>query len=88
MLKFIKYLIEDWNAFPKGQIVLMAVWDAFEGKVKILKNRRWRWYIEIVDVYMCYPQQVPLRPGERMWITQKEIYREIPNPNRKGNPLC
>lgn len=88
MPQFLKYLIEDWNAFSKGQTVFMTVWDTFEGKVKILKNRRWRWYVEIVDVYMCYPQQVPLQLGARMWIRQKDIYREIPNFKKKEKALC
>lgn len=70
MFEFIKY--------RKGKVVRMTVWDGFTGKVKILENHFNKWFIEIVDVTMCYPQQVQLAPGTRLWIHHKELYK---NPN-------
>lgn len=71
-----RHIINDLLAFRKGRIVNMTVWDGFDGKVKIIKNRFFKWFIEIVDVNMCYPQQVQLKPGERMWVYRKELFRD------------
>ena len=71
-----KYLIKDLLTFRKGRIVDMTVWDSFDGKVKIVKNRFYKWLIEIVDVNMCYSSQKHLKPGERMWIYKKDLFRD------------
>lgn len=70
-----KNFIKDLFTFRKGRIVDIAVYDSFSGKVKIIKNRFYKWLIEIVDVNMCYFGQEQLKPGERMWIYSKEVYR-------------
>ena len=58
----------------RGQIVHMAVYDCFEGEVRILKNRRRKILVEIVDVLTCYPCQKKLQPGEKHWIEENMIF--------------
>ena len=71
-----KYLLKDLLTFRKDRVVDMTIWDGFDGKVKIIKNRFYKWYIEIVDVSMCYSCQKKLKPGERMWVYRKDLFRE------------
>ena len=71
-----KYLLKDLLTFRTGRIVHMTVWDAFDGKVKIIKNRGYKWLIEAIDVSMCYSCQRQLKPGERMWVYRKELFRD------------
>ena len=58
----------------RGQIVHMAVYDCFEGEVRILKNRRRKVLVEIVDVLTCYPCQKKPQPGEKHWIEENMIF--------------
>ena len=58
----------------RGKIVHMTVYDCFEGEVRILKNRRRKVLIEIVDVLTCYSCQKKPLPGERLWIEDKMIF--------------
>ena len=71
-----KYLLKDLLAFRTGRIVNITVWDSFDGKVKIIKNRCYKWLIEVIDVSMCYSCQRQLKPGERMWVYKKDLFRE------------
>ncbi len=71
-----KYLLKDLLTFRTGRIVNMTVWDSFDGKVKIIKNRYYKWLIEVIDVSMCYSCQRQLKPGERMWVYRKELFRD------------
>lgn len=71
-----KYILSDLLNMRKGRIVNITVWDCFTGKVKIIQNRLYKWLIEIVDVSMCYSQQVQLQPGEQMWISKKDLFRD------------
>ena len=71
-----KYLLKDLLTFRTGHIVNMTVWDSFDGKVKIIKNRCYKWLIEVIDVSMCYSCQRQLKPGERMWVYRKELFRD------------
>lgn len=71
-----KQFISNLLKMRKGKLVCITVYDEFTGFVKILKNRFWKWYIEIVDVSMCYKSQKQLVPGERLWITSNELYRD------------
>ncbi|MBR3996039.1 MAG: hypothetical protein IKI97_12265 [Clostridia bacterium] len=71
-----KYLLKDLLTFRTGRIVNMTVWDSFDGKVKIIKNRCYKWLIEVIDVSMCYSCQRQLKPGERMWVYRKELFRD------------
>ena len=71
-----KYLLKDLLTFRTGCIVNMTVWDSFDGKVKIIKNRCYKWLIEVIDVSMCYSCQRQLKPGERMWVYRKELFRD------------
>ena len=73
---FVKYILKDLLTFRKGRIVDMTVWDSFDGEVKIIKNRFYKWLIEIVDVDMCYSCQKQLKSGERMWVYKKDLFRE------------
>lgn len=57
-----------------GDIIDMAVYDCFEGKVKILQQEKDSVFIEIVDVCMCYPSQKQALPGERCWVDKEEIF--------------
>ena len=50
-----------------------GVYDCFEGDFKLLKKALGKIYVEIVDVCMCYRQQVQSQPGERYWIEEEEI---------------
>ena len=56
-----------------GEVFQMAVYDCFEGDFKLLKKALGKIYVEIVDVCMCYRQQVQSEPGERYWIEKEEI---------------
>ena len=58
----------------RGQIVHRAVYDCFEGEVRILKNRRKKVLVEIVDVLTCYPCQKKPQPGEKHWIEENMIF--------------
>ena len=71
-----KYLLKDLLTFRTGRIVNITVWDSFDGKVKIIKNRCYKWLIEVIDVSMCYSCQRQLKPGERMWVYRKELFRD------------
>lgn len=71
-----KYLLKDLLTFRTGRIVNMTVWDSFDGKVKIIKNRCYKWLIEVIDVSMCFSCQRQLKPGERMWVYRKELFRD------------
>lgn len=71
-----KYLLKDLLTYRTGRIVNMTVWDSFDGKVKIIKNRCYKWLIEVIDVSMCYSCQRQLKPGERMWVYRKELFRD------------
>lgn len=73
-----RYILKDLLTFRTGRVVDMTVWDSFDGKVKIVKNKLYKWLIEVVDVSMCYSCQRQLQPGERMWIYKKNLYREKP----------
>ncbi len=71
-----RYIINDLKTMRKEKIVTITVWDSFEGEVKILKNRLYKWFVEIIDVSMCYPQLVPYRQGEKTWVYRSELFRE------------
>lgn len=71
-----KYIIKDLLTFKKGHIVNMTVYDSFDGSVRILKNRFYKWLVEIVDVTMCYSSQEQLKPGERIWVYKKDLFRD------------
>lgn len=53
----------------------MVVYDSFEGEVKIIKEESSRILIEIIDVLMCYPQQLPLNLGKRIWVNKSDVYK-------------
>ena len=84
-----KYLLKDLLTYLTGRIVNMTVWDSFDGKVKIIKNRCYKWLIEVIDVSMCYSCQRQLKPEERMWVYRKELFRDDgkykPKSKRKKN---
>ena len=72
----------------RGQIVHMAVYDCFEGEVRILKNRRNKVLVEIVDVLTCYPCQKKHQPGEKHWIEENMIFhRETTTQNQSEDWL-
>ena len=71
-----KYILSDLFNMRQGRIVNITVWDCFTGKVKIIQNRLYKWLVEIVDVSMCYRQQVQLQPGEQRWISKKDLFRD------------
>ena len=71
-----RYILKDLLTFRKGRTVRMTVWDGFDGEVKIVKNRLYKWLVEIVGVSMCYSCQRQLKPGERMWVYKKDLFRE------------
>jgi hypothetical protein len=52
----------------------MTVYDCFEGEVRILKNRRNKVLVEIVDVLTGYPCQKKPQPGEKHWIEENMIF--------------
>lgn len=79
-----KYIINDLKTMRTGHVVDITVWDCFSGKVKILKNHWYKWFVEVVDVSMCYPQLVPCECGERMWIYRRDLYRDLPSTKTKG----
>lgn len=70
------HIFKDLLVMRKGHIVNVTVLDGFHGDIKIIKNRLYKWLVEIVDVSMCYPQQVQLKPGEQMWVCRKELFRD------------
>lgn len=78
-----RYILHDLKTMRKGKVVDITVWDCFEGKVKILKNRWYKWFVEIIDVSMCYPQLVPCKRGEKMWIYRNELFR-APKESKRG----
>ena len=61
------------NTINPGEVFQMGVYDCFEGDFKLLKKALGKIYVEIVDVCMCYHQQVQSEPGERYWIEEEEI---------------
>lgn len=71
-----KYFIKDLISMRTDCVVNITVWDGFSGKVKIIKNRFFKWLVEIVDVSMCYPQQAQLNSGEKIWISKRDIFKE------------
>lgn len=79
-----RYLLHDLMTMRKNRVVNITVWDCFSGEVKILKNYGYKWFIEVVDVSMCYPQLVPCECGERMWIYRRDLYRNPPYKKSKG----
>jgi len=71
-----KFFLSNLLKMRKGRLVCVTVPDCFLGYVRILKNRIYKWYVEIVDVSTCYPSQEPINPGERMWLTYNDLYKE------------
>lgn len=72
----------------RGQVVHMAVYDCFEGEVRILKNRHRKVLVEIVDVLTCYPCQKNPQPGEKHWIEENMIFhRETTTQNQSEDWL-
>ena len=69
-------VIHDFLLMRVGRVVNITLWDSFSGTIKVVKRGINRWLIEIVDVSMCYPQQVQLQSGEQMWIHSRDIYRD------------
>jgi hypothetical protein len=66
----------------------MAVYDCFEGEVRILKNRRKKVLVEIVDVLTCYPCQKKPQPGEKHWVEENMIFhRETTTQNQSEDWL-
>lgn len=59
-----------------GSVVRATVYDCFSGYFKVIENQGDKWLLEVVDVSMCYPQQVQSQPGERYWINENELYKE------------
>ena len=64
-----------FNRKKSDKIIDLTVYEFFSGKVKLLKKRRKRIYVEIVDVYMCYPCESTLPAGERLWVAKEDICR-------------
>lgn len=58
----------------RGKVIDLAVYDCFEGKVRILKNRRHKVMIEIIEVFPCYSCQISPQKGERHWIDENSIF--------------
>lgn len=79
-----KTFITDLINMRTGRVINLAIYDCFDGEVKIIKNRFYKWLIEIVDVSMCYPCLKQAEPGERMWIHRKDIYRENRRESKKA----
>ena len=63
-----------------GQVVRMAVYDCFEGDVKILAVGEDKVFVEIVDVLTCYYCQRAHKPGEKYWIADWELPPDDPLP--------
>lgn len=58
----------------RGKVIELVVYDCFSGKVRILKNRRQRIMIEIIEVSPCYScQKAPIK-GTRLWIDEDSIF--------------
>lgn len=70
-----------------GDIIDITVYEFFRGKVKLLEKRRRKIYVEAVDVWMCYPDQEQILPGEKYWISFDEICREESLIQRKWRSL-
>lgn len=75
----IKELVKDMTGLmfennKPGDIINIAVWDGFEGDVKILEQHKDKCLIEIQDVCMCYPSQVQMQKGERLWIRPRDLF--------------
>lgn len=79
-----RYLLHDLITMRKNCVVDITVYDCFTGKVRILQNKGYKWLVEIIDVSMCYPQLVPCKYGERMWVYRRDLYREPPYKKSKG----
>ncbi|MCR4693220.1 MAG: hypothetical protein K5664_05005 [Firmicutes bacterium] len=67
---------KSFKPMKEGSIVNLTVYDVFSGDVKIIKNRLFKWLVEIINVNMCYSCQKQLEPGERLWIYRRELYME------------
>ena len=70
---------KSFKPMKEGSIVNLTVYDVFSGDVKIIKNRLFKWLVEIINVNMCYSCQKQLEPGERLWIYRRELYMETDN---------
>lgn len=70
-----RYVLHDLMTMRKNRVVYITVCDCFSAEVKILKSRGYKWFVEIINASMCYPQLVPCKGGERMWIYRKDLYR-------------
>ena len=66
-----------------GDVFEMAVYDCFEGRFKLLKKSLGKIYVEVVDVCMCYPQQVQSQPGDKYWIEEREIAEIFKSENER-----
>lgn len=80
-------LIHNLITMRKNRVVNIAVYDCYNGKVKILKNRGYKWLIEIIDVYPCYSCQAPYKKGETMWVSHKDIFIQPKRGKRRGLPV-
>ena len=60
--------------FNESDSCYIEVYDSFSGDAKILKKEKKKYLIEIIDVCMCYSCQVQLEAGERMWISEEDIF--------------
>ena len=67
---------KSFTPMKEGSIVNLTVYDVFSGDVKIIKNRLFKWLVEIINVSMCYSCQKQLEPGESLWIYRRELYME------------
>lgn len=63
----------------KSNVVSMAIYDCFEGEVKILEETEEKVYIEVIDVLPCYSCQKTPECGERFWIEKSLIYHPVYN---------
>lgn len=61
--------------FNKNKVVNLAVLDGFNGNVRILSKHKNQVLLEIVDVFMCYPSQHQLKPGDRIWENIEDIVK-------------
>ena len=65
-----------------GDIFHLAVYDCFEGDVKLLIKGINKSYIKIIDVLPCYPCQKPIPAGEKMWIEKELVCEYRPTQNK------
>ena len=70
------YLLHDLITMRKNRVVDITVYDGFSGRVKILKACGYKWFIEIIDVTMCYPQLKPFVGGETLWVYRRDLCRD------------